>query len=69
MVAPYPGNWSSGSGSGGMIAFELVTIAVSLGDAQTLARLSIGLESVEDIEADIGEALDVARAVPLRRAC
>ena len=52
-----------------MIAFELVTIAVSLGDAQTLARLSIGLESVEDIEADIGEALDVARAVPLRRAC
>ncbi|HEV2676940.1 MAG TPA: methionine gamma-lyase [Aliidongia sp.] len=97
-------------GFGGMIAFELgggfdaglrfmdalklVTIAVSLGDAETLVqhpasmthspytpeeraahgiteglvRLSIGLESVEDIEADIGEALDVARQAPLRRA-
>jgi methionine gamma-lyase len=97
-------------GFGGMIAFELeggydaglrfmdalklVTIAVSLGDAETLVqhpasmthspyspeeraahgiteglvRLSIGLESVEDIEADIGEALDTARRSPLRRA-
>ena len=97
-------------GFGGMIAFELdggfdagirfmdalklVTIAVSLGDAETLVqhpasmthspytpeeraahgiteglvRLSIGLESVEDIEADIGEALDMARQAPLRRA-
>ena len=97
-------------GCGGMIAFELdggfdagvrfmdalklVTIAVSLGDAETLVqhpasmthstytpeergahgiadgliRLSIGLESVEDIEADIGDALDLARHAMLRRA-
>jgi len=97
-------------GFGGMIAFELkggydagirfmdalklVTIAVSLGDAETLVqhpasmthspytpeeraahgiteglvRLSIGLESVEDIAADIGEALDMAQHAPLRRA-
>jgi methionine-gamma-lyase len=97
-------------GFGGMIAFELeggfdagirfmdalklVTIAVSLGDAETLVqhpasmthspytpeeraahgiadglvRLSIGLESVEDIAADIGEALDTAQHAPLRRA-
>src|SRR5579859_2496017 len=96
-------------GFGGMIAFELdggydaglrfmdalklVTIAVSLGDAETLVqhpasmthspytpeeraahgiteglvRLSVGLESVEDIEADIGEALDAATSKPLRR--
>ena len=77
-----------------MDALKLVTIAVSLGDAETLVqhpasmthspytpeeraahgiteglvRLSIGLESVEDIEADIGEALDMARQAPLRRA-
>jgi methionine gamma-lyase len=98
------------AGFGGMIAFELkdgfeaglkfmdalelVTIAVSLGDAETLVqhpasmthspytpeeraahgigeglvRLSVGLESVEDIEADIGQALDAALAKPLRRA-
>ncbi|MDB5360546.1 MAG: methionine gamma-lyase [Rhodospirillales bacterium] len=96
-------------GFGGMIAFELeggfdagirfmdalklVTIAVSLGDAETLVqhpasmthspytpeeraahgiadglvRLSIGLESVEDIAADIAEALDTAQHAPLRR--
>ncbi|GGF03547.1 methionine gamma-lyase [Aliidongia dinghuensis] len=81
-----------------MDALELVTIAVSLGDAETLVqhpasmthspyspeeraahgisegliRLSVGLESVEDLEADIGQALDraldMARAKPLRRA-
>jgi methionine-gamma-lyase len=97
-------------GFGGMIAFELaggfeagvrfmdalglVTIAVSLGDAETLVqhpasmthspytpeeraahgigeglvRLSVGLESIGDIEADIGQALDAAKAKPLRRA-
>ena len=89
-------------GFGGMIAFELrggleaglrfinalrlVTIAVSLGDAESLVqhpasmthstytpeeraahgiaegliRLSIGLENAEDIEVDIGEALDMS---------
>lgn len=33
-----------------------------------LVRRSIGLESVEDIAADIGEALDTAQHAPPRRA-
>ena len=90
------------NGFGGMIAFELrgglaaglrfmnalrlVTIAVSLGDAESLVqhpaymthstytpeeraahgiaegliRLSVGLENAEDIEVDIGDALDMS---------
>ena len=93
---------------GGMIAFELhgglqagirfmdalklVTRAVSLGDAESLAqhpasmthstytpeeraahgiseglvRLSVGLEDVQDILADIGQALDLVQAMALR---
>ena len=92
---------------GGMIAFELrgglqagvrfmdalklVTRAVSLGDAETLAqhpasmthstytpeqraahgiaeglvRLSVGLEDLDDLLADIGQALDLAHAMDL----
>jgi methionine-gamma-lyase len=95
---------------GGMIAFELhgglpagvrfmdalrlVTRAVSLGDAETLAqhpasmthstytpeeraahgiseglvRLSVGLEDVQDILADIGQALDLVHALDFNRA-
>jgi methionine-gamma-lyase len=95
---------------GGMIAFELhgglpagvrfmdalrlVTRAVSLGDAETLAqhpasmthstytpeeraahgiseglvRLSVGLEDVQDILADIGQALDLVQALDFSRA-
>ena len=74
-----------------MNALQLVTRAVSLGDAETLAqhpasmthsvytpqeraahgiseglvRLSIGLEDVQDLLADIGQALDLAHALRL----
>ena len=73
-----------------MDALQLVTRAVSLGDAETLAqhpasmthsvytpeeraahgiseglvRLSVGLEDVQDLLADIGQALDLAHAMP-----
>ena len=74
-----------------MDALQLVTRAVSLGDAETLAqhpasmthstytpeqraahgiaeglvRLSVGLEDLDDLLADIGQALDLARAMDL----
>ncbi len=77
-----------------MDALQLVTRAVSLGDAETLAqhpasmthsvytpeeraahgiaeglvRLSIGLEDVQDLLADIGQALDLAHAMALKSA-
>ena len=77
-----------------MDALRLVTRAVSLGDAETLAqhpasmthsvyspeeraahgiseglvRLSIGLEDVEDLLNDIGQALDLAQAMALKSA-
>ena len=77
-----------------MNALQLVTRAVSLGDAETLAqhpasmthsvytpeeraahgiseglvRLSIGLEDVQDLLADIGQALDLAHAMALKGA-
>ncbi len=73
-----------------MDALQLVTRAVSLGDAETLAqhpasmthsvytpeeraahgiseglvRMSVGLEDVQDLLADIGQALDLAHAMP-----
>jgi methionine-gamma-lyase len=77
-----------------MDALRLVTRAVSLGDAETLAqhpasmthstytpeeraahgiseglvRLSVGLEDVQDILADIGQALDLRTALDFNRA-
>ena len=77
-----------------MDALQLVTRAVSLGDAETLAqhpasmthstytpeeraahgiseglvRMSVGLEDVQDLLADIGQALDLAHAGLLSRA-
>jgi len=77
-----------------MDALQLVTRAVSLGDAETLAqhpasmthsvytpeeraahgiaeglvRLSVGLEDVQDLLADIGQALDLAHAMALKSA-
>ena len=74
-----------------MDALQLVTRAVSLGDAETLAqhpasmthstyapeqraahgiaeglvRLSVGLEDLDDLLADIGQALDLAHAMDL----
>ncbi len=77
-----------------MDALQLVTRAVSLGDAETLAqhpasmthsvytpeeraahgiseglvRLSVGLEDVQDLLADIRQALDLAHATALNRA-
>ena len=77
------------AGMGFMDALQLVTRAVSLGDAETLAqhpasmthstytpeervahgisdglvRLSIGLEDIEDVLADIAQALDKAVAL------
>jgi methionine-gamma-lyase len=75
-----------------MDALQLVTRAVSLGDAETLAqhpasmthstytpeqraahgiaeglvRLSVGLEDLEDLLADIGQALDLVQALDFK---
>jgi methionine-gamma-lyase len=75
-----------------MDALQLVTRAVSLGDAETLAqhpasmthstytpeqravhgiaeglvRLSVGLEDLDDLLADIGQALDLVQALDFK---